>query len=265
MYGGLVSFDIRHTVPARTLPSFWVSWGHDFWVGSERYLRISDMNSADNGQGDGVAVYKDSWFKGNITTTATNSIITINGANAALYMGNRIKNNMIVLWATAGTTNLGTNDTAFFGFGIESSTLRYNVENTGHAHKFYAATTLCLTVNTTGITSAGEVTAFSDARLKSNVVTIASPLQKIANIGGYTFDRVDIGTRQAGVIAQELLPELPEAVRECNGNLAVSYAAVTALCVEGIRELVRDRDALAARVSAAEDALADIRRRLNIP
>ena len=129
--------------------------------------------------------------------------------------------------------------------------LRYQVptaSGTLNRHNFYCGTTLMMTVSSSGVYSSAEVTAYSDARLKANVVPIHDPLAKLANIGGYTFDRTDIGTRQAGVIAQEIDTVLPEAVHEFDGNLTVSYAAVTALCVEGIKLLARDTNARLARL-----------------
>ena len=150
----------------------------------------------------------------------------------------------------------------YWGMTVSADTpntmLRYQVptaSGTLNRHNFYCGTSLMMTVSTTGVYSSAEVTAYSDARLKANVVPIPDPLTKLSNIGGYTFDRTDIGTRQAGVIAQEIQRVLPEAVREFDGNLTVSYAAVTALCVESIKSLTQRIDELVL-------SMADLKRKI---
>lgn len=85
--------------------------------------------------------------------------------------------------------------------------------------------------------SPGNVTAYSDIRLKLDIVTIRDALLKIKQISGYTYLRTDLGTRQAGVIAQEIEKVLPEAVISSNGLLSVSYGNLTALLIQSIKEL----------------------------
>lgn len=57
-----------------------------------------------------------------------------NSPNSALQFGNIIANRRVTLWET---TN---NDHQFYGFGINSSVLRYQVDSTATSHVFYAAT-----------------------------------------------------------------------------------------------------------------------------
>ena len=80
--------------------------------------------------------------------------------------------------------------------------------------------------------------ALSDARLKRGVARIDAPLARLRRITGYTYDGV--GRRHAGVLAQDVLGALPEAVQEArdgHGRMAVDYSALTALIVEALREL----------------------------
>lgn len=54
---------------------------------------------------------------------------------------------------------------------------------------------------TTGnFTATGDVTAFSDARLKEDIKVIANELGKINTLSGYTYTRKDTGQKQTGVI-----------------------------------------------------------------
>ena len=84
----------------------------------------------------------------------------------------------------------------------------------------------------------GNVTAYSDRRLKSNIQPISNALDKVCQLSGNTFHRDDLGIEQAGVIAQDLQEILPESVIEGHdGMLAVSQAGVVALLVEAVKEL----------------------------
>ena len=89
----------------------------------------------------------------------------------------------------------------------------------------------------------GDITAFStsDQRLKENIVPIVNPLAKVLSISGNTYDWIQGSGkegRDVGVIAQELLEVLPEAVttRE-TGYLAVRYDKIIPLLIEAIKDL----------------------------
>jgi hypothetical protein len=96
----------------------------------------------------------------------------------------------------------------------------------------------------------GDVIAFSssDQRLKDNIVPIPNALEKVISISGNTFDwKEGFGNNGAdvGVIAQEILEVLPEAVTERdNGYLAVRYEKIVPLLIEAIKELKSEIDDL---------------------
>jgi hypothetical protein len=90
------------------------------------------------------------------------------------------------------------------------------------------------------ITASGNVTAYSDRRLKDNIEQITSALSKVRQLCGVTFTRIDLAdiTRKyAGLLAQDVQKALPEAVHEIQGKLAVDYNATIGLLVEAIKEL----------------------------
>jgi hypothetical protein len=89
----------------------------------------------------------------------------------------------------------------------------------------------------------GDITAFytSDQRLKENIFPIPNALEKVISISGNTFDWVQGSGKEGsdvGVIAQEILEVLPEAVttRE-TGYLAVRYEKLVPLLIEAIKDL----------------------------
>ena len=95
------------------------------------------------------------------------------------------------------------------------------------------------------ITATGDVTAFSDESIKENVEVIEDAVDKVQQLNGYTFDRTDVETsRQTGVIAQEVLKVLPEAVGEKDGLHTVAYGNMVGLLIEAIKEQQGQIDSL---------------------
>ena len=85
------------------------------------------------------------------------------------------------------------------------------------------------------ITSSGDITAFSDMRLKTNVRTIDGALDKVSLLRGVYFDRD--GKAKIGVIAQEVEEVLPEVVSNEGEYKSVAYGNMTAVLIEAIKEL----------------------------
>ena len=86
------------------------------------------------------------------------------------------------------------------------------------------------------ITAAGDITAFSDRRLKNDIKPIESALEKVKKLSGYTYTKDD--RRSTGVIAQEVLEVLPEAVHGSEETMySVAYGNMVGLLIEAIKEL----------------------------
>jgi hypothetical protein len=86
------------------------------------------------------------------------------------------------------------------------------------------------------IYATGNVAAYSDKRAKSDIKKIENALDKIDQLNGYTFTMND--KRYTGVIAQEVLPVLPEAVTGSEEtNYAVAYGNMMGLVIEAIKEI----------------------------
>jgi len=91
------------------------------------------------------------------------------------------------------------------------------------------------------LTMAGNVTAYSDIRLKENINVIPDALDKVQQIRGVTFTRNDVDDLEqlhTGVIAQEVETVLPMAVSEDNNGVKnVAYGNMVGLLIEAIKEL----------------------------
>lgn len=89
------------------------------------------------------------------------------------------------------------------------------------------------------LTMAGDVTAYSDARVKTDVETITGALNKVSQLRGVSYKRTDSDDTRTkiGVIAQETLPVVPEVVNQDNfGMYNVSYGNFAGLFIEAIKE-----------------------------
>ena len=90
---------------------------------------------------------------------------------------------------------------------------------------------------TGNLTASGTVTANSDIKLKANITPIQNALEKLSQIRGVEYDRIDRDNeRQIGVIAQEVEAVIPELVSDNFGTKAVAYGNMTAVLIEAIKE-----------------------------
>lgn len=137
---------------------------------------------------------------------------------------------------------------------IDSSPAIASVDGYGNALAAYCIFSGAGTVFYNNVLATGDITAFSDGRLKSDVSTIEDALDIILNLRGvrYTKD----GRRSLGVIAQELQKYVPELVHVSpDGMLSVAYGNMAGLLIEANKTL-------AAKIDALEDSLAAVLKRL---
>jgi hypothetical protein len=86
------------------------------------------------------------------------------------------------------------------------------------------------------LTATGIISSTSDERVKSNIQTIESGLEKVLQMRGVTYDKD--GKSGTGVIAQEMRKILPEVVNEdATGMLSVAYGNIVGILIEAIKEL----------------------------
>ena len=96
-------------------------------------------------------------------------------------------------------------------------------------------------------TFAGNVTAYSDERLKTNVNTINDALSIVGKLRGVSFDWKETGKHSIGVIAQEVEAVLPEVVQTNNdvdpetGKTtevkSVDYGKMVGVLINAVNEL----------------------------
>lgn len=256
------------------------------------YENASDYFDIDPGNaGDGGRLWLVSWANGwNLNTTTANKNFYLNRdapPSSNLYLG-RNGNELFVAGATGnvgiGTTNpmykldLGTsccgaglskklalysapND--FYGFGIDPGEL-----------SIYAGDTKKMVIKSDGKVGIGTLSPSaklhvagtirhqglvqeSDERLKENVQTLASSLDKIAMLRGVSYQwRNKHGKKDRshmGVIAQDVekvFPELVFTADDEQGTKAVDYNGLVAPLIESVKQLKEENKKLKTRADA---------------
>jgi hypothetical protein len=85
--------------------------------------------------------------------------------------------------------------------------------------------------------SVSDITAYSDARTKENVITVNNALDKVLQLRGVYYNRIGEAKTSLGVIAQEIQEVVPEIVKEQNdGILSVAYGNMAGLFIEAFKE-----------------------------
>jgi hypothetical protein len=187
-----------------------------------------------------------------IGTTSPGYKLDVQSGSVRFLSGNSSNPALIIGEAGgAGTTNQGTlqfgdansnfkiqggNDYVGMIFTVGSERMRItsggfvNINNT-------ANTTYQLYVNGT-IYATGDVIAYSDASVKTNIKTIENPIQRIMKSRGVLYDRTDIDSKDnMGFIAQELEEQFPELIStDDKGVKGVKYQNAVAVLFEAIKE-----------------------------
>jgi hypothetical protein len=156
---------------------------------------------------------------GTITASFDNSWgFRLNRSSTSTYLG--------VVHATGGTNH-------WYVGNREDGTNTYRIYN-------FVTTINAFSIDVNGnCTANGDVTAYSDLRIKTNIETISNALDKVTSLRGVTYNRTDNGdtARKIGVIAQETQVVLPEVVQEqSDGMLTVAYGNMSGLFIEAFKE-----------------------------
>ena len=98
-----------------------------------------------------------------------------------------------------------------------------------------------------GISTSGNVTAYSDIRIKKDVKTIENALDKVCKLRGVEYTRISNDEREIGVIAQEVKEVVPELVdiKDNSDSFGegisdihtMKYQNTVGLLIEAIKEL----------------------------
>jgi hypothetical protein len=187
------------------------------------YVDAASTSSLNSVNMQGGTVYGPMYFQSNRDTSSSNPPLqaysSSGGAIMSFHRGGVFAINMGL-----------DSDNVFRIGGWSASTNRLQMDMSGN------------------LTMAGNVTAYSDERLKKDWAPIYEGfIEHLAAIRAGTYTRIDSGERQAGVSAQAMREILPEVVSEDNeGTLALAYGnAALVAAVELAKELVKIKQELA--------------------
>jgi hypothetical protein len=101
---------------------------------------------------------------------------------------------------------------------------------------------------TGSFTATGDITAYSDERLKRNIETINKPIDIVNSLRGVTYEKD--GRDSVGVIAQETELALPQVVHtDAEGMKSVAYGNISGVLIEAIKEQQKTIDGLQKQVT----------------
>ena len=172
------------------------------------------------------------YFQANMNTTSSNPPLQAYSSSGGAIMSFHRANVFAI--------NMGLDsDNVFRIGGWSAGTNRFQMDMSGN------------------LTMAGNVTAYSDIRLKENIKVIPDALSKVQQIRGVTFtrnDTEDLEKLHTGVIAQEVEAVLPEAVSEDNDGIKnIAYGNMVGLLIEAIKEQQKQIDDLKQQINEQKE------------
>jgi hypothetical protein len=190
--------------------------------------------------------YQNPFIDSGLTYDALNDVLNIGSLNATGIS--------TVSALNINTTGIGLGDLGSDGggdgvFGI------YNTTNSGIISiitKTGAGIQKSSIFDSNGnLTIPGTLTQNSDIKLKTNIQTIPNALNKVLQLRGVEFDRIDMGgEHQIGLIAQEVEEIIPEVILTNNETKSVSYGNLVAVLIEAIKELKNEVEDLKSKINS---------------
>jgi hypothetical protein len=178
------------------------------------------------------------------------------------FAGYGVDNYGLILQSGYGTADMGgikITDDGVIIFGASDESLFKVIDEDGNTEHF--------TINGVGnvgigsnapaykldvagtIRATGDVIAYSDARVKENVLTLENSLELVKKLRGVSYNKIGESEKKVGVIAQEVLQVLPEVVsQDQEGTYSVAYGNITAVLIEAIKQQQLQIDELKAEI-----------------
>ena len=186
------------------------------------------------------------------TTTAKSKLDVVGNAFISTSMSTPlvIASNVYIPNATdRNSLNLTGNQINTIGFnGISNVAINYVGYNSGTTqfrdllvYNGKSSAIATFTGSTGGLTVSGDISASSDARLKTDIKTIDNALSKVTQLRGVSF--IKDNKKSIGVLAQEVEQIIPEVVIT-NGYKSVAYGNLVGLLIEAIKELKQEIDSI---------------------
>jgi Chaperone of endosialidase len=147
----------------------------------------------------------------------------------------------------------GTNGLTLISPGGSGQSFGINNSADTAQYFFVSASTgqVSITNQTTqpALTVIGTINTSSDSRIKKDIQRITDHQNIIASLNGVRFTWKRTDEKSVGLIAQDVLAVLPEAISEDKeGSLSLNYNAIVAVLVEEVKALRQEIEALKAKI-----------------
>jgi hypothetical protein len=196
-------------------------------LGAASYISLARANSTPllvnriGNDGENILIKKDGSTVGSIGTA--NARLSIGGTDTGIMFKDSADN--IIPW------NTGSNGSRDGAISLGEAGGRFK-----DAH--FSGTVNAANFNTT-----------SDATLKTNVETLSGSLDAVKSLRGVSFDWIENGGSEIGVIAQEVEAVLPDVVSTNDeGIKSVKYGNMVAVLIEAIKEQQAQIDELKSKL-----------------
>ncbi|MBA3679156.1 tail fiber domain-containing protein [Candidatus Saccharibacteria bacterium] len=177
------------------------------------------------------------------------SSVTINSGTGAIAIGTNAIDHVITIGNATGATDVNVN----LGSGV------FNVTNTAadanNVAQFNNAGATACTVQPGGTGFACS----SDARLKTNILTLGDSTDIVNKLRGVSFNWISSpnGQSQSGFLAQELMQVIPGAVsQDASGHYVANYSAVVPYLVNAFQDSDKRLTAVEAKINSQQLAQA---------
>ena len=186
------------------------------------------------------------------------------GTGGGLEINNSSGNGAHVKLTDAASGSGGTNGFDLYAFNTSGYIENYEAgsivfRNGGSERARIDASGNLLVGTTSGsdkVTVNGDVSATnfnttSDATLKTNVETLSGSLDAVMSMRGVSFDWIESGKSEVGVIAQEVEEVIPDLVNTNEqGIKSVKYGNMVAVLIEAIKDQQKRIEALEAQLNS---------------
>lgn len=208
------------------------------------------------GMGDNETTTKvgEYWFY--MVTEECRNVAALAGQTPTHLKVNQMATAITLAIANMGNTKANVSHTHAIAdvTGLQAKLDAFQTSLTTHTHSYLINGSGTAVLDTSGnLTVSGNVSGYSDVRLKTDINVIPDALDKVKKIRGVTFRRSDLVNDQlhVGVIAQEVQAVQPELVQaDPQGRLSVAYGNMVGLLVEAIKELTAEVEELKAKLEA---------------
>jgi len=180
---------------------------------------------------------------GSYEAEASQLVVGTTSGNNGITIASGTSNTGNIYFADGTTTNQKYRGSISFSHSTEdmsfstAASTRMTLDNNGNLGIGTASPTEELHV-VGDILATGNVTAYSDERLKTNVQELDNTLNAIQNIRGVSYTRTDTKDNSIGVMAQDVETMFPELITESNdGMKSVNYNGLVGVLFSAVKEL----------------------------